>query len=1123
MLRVLLRFAPLALALALSSLAHAAVVGEIKGKVTDEAGKPLAGVTVVVTSPALQGEQAELTDVDGYYQITNLPPGTYVVRFFYENVSKARFERQNVVVSADKTVMVNSKIRTKEAKVETFTITERAPAVDVGTTNVGITLTPEVMKNIPTARNFQGVLALTPGAQQDGMGMGFSGATGLENSYLIDGVNSTGGQYGMVISNLPIDFAQEVQVLTGGYNAEWGRATGGFVNIITKTGSNEFHGGAWMYTSPFAASPTAVEKFGQAVTTTRYGTRACGGNMLVPPGQNTQNNSNGQYCLDFGVDVGGPVVKDKLWFYVAFMPQIAWLGWDRNYRSLVDANQDGVPDLDPKTGGCPAYLKDKDLCRGKPPGQLMEPLSKMNKRQFDTRYNFQTKLTYRMNADNDLNLTLFGSPATSSGFEPNAGTSVFGLGGLERSISEASYDMSLRYLGKFLSRKLQVEAVAAYHRESYSDDPATKDTPSVLHVPTRSLYEYNTSKDMIPAQCQDGSAADKYPGIVNCPVQNFMTGGYDYYDVSQTINRANFMLRVTGYVRAAGHHAIKIGFDPQITTYDNSRSYTGGARYWEYDRTWSTPGGGSATFPTLRTYRQFSTNQTAAHPCANPLGMYDSSTGELLPDKMCVTPVFSTSSKTVEYASFLQDQWSILPNLTLNAGVRWEGFQVIGKEDYKGISIWNNWAPRIGLIYDPTGEGKAKIYGSYGRFFESMPLDINDRAFSAEGFNNERWAYSNAAAMTGACGPYATMDPRTCKPTTLGNGLPGAGGAPTSLYRYPTGGERSTVVPGLKAQRSDEVTIGAQYEVASDLVVGAAYHKRWLGQIIEDISPDYGNTYVIANPGTVDIKAIDNEIASLQNKTDPVSQARLTAMQDLRKVAAGLAKFPKASRDYNAFSLTLAKRFSKTWYLQASYMYARTIGNYPGLYQATNGQADPNITSAFDLKDVLKNMTGPLPQDSPNSILVSGYKTWRLYSKGTLVTGLTFRAQEGTPINVLGTYPGYGQNEVFILPRGAGGRTPWIYTVDLSLRYQQQLSKTMALAISLDLFNLFDLQQVAGVNAGGELYTADNGQPINNGSVADLRHYKNNDGQPAAPYLNFGQATSYQAPFAGRVGLRLTF
>ena len=108
-------------------------------------------------------------------------------------------------------------------------------------------------------------------------------------------------------------------MLTGGYNAEWGRATGGFVNIITKSGSNEFHGSAWIFTGTrFTAIRATVERLNQALTRNVYGSTApCGGNSL---------------CLDLGVDVGGPIVKDKLWFYAAFMPQFTTNRWKRNSR-----------------------------------------------------------------------------------------------------------------------------------------------------------------------------------------------------------------------------------------------------------------------------------------------------------------------------------------------------------------------------------------------------------------------------------------------------------------------------------------------------------------------------------------------------------------------------------------------------------------------------------------------------------------------------------------------------------------------------------------------------------------------------------------------------------------------
>ena len=90
------------------------------------------------------------------------------------------------------------------------------------------------------------------------------------------------------------------------------------------------------------------------------------------------------------------------------------------------------------------------------------------------------------------------------------------------------------------------------------------------------------------------------------------------------------------------------------------------------------------------------------------------------------------------------------------------------------------------------------------------------------------------------------------------------------------------------------------------------------------------------------IVQLEKDIASLQGKTDPASVAALALAQKTLADYKEIGKFPKAKRDYNAFELTIAKRFSKTWYLNASYVYARTIGNYSGLYQATTGQSDPN-------------------------------------------------------------------------------------------------------------------------------------------------------------------------------------
>src|SRR6184192_588727 len=140
----------LLLALALAPRpAYAAVTGSIEGTVTDQAtGKRLAGVTVTVTSPALQGEQTEFTDAGGHYILTELPPGEYLVRFYFSNIN---VERPGVFLQTDKTLSVNVAIPTQRAEVKTYRITEKAPTVDVGNTQQQTAVTNEFVRNTRSA------------------------------------------------------------------------------------------------------------------------------------------------------------------------------------------------------------------------------------------------------------------------------------------------------------------------------------------------------------------------------------------------------------------------------------------------------------------------------------------------------------------------------------------------------------------------------------------------------------------------------------------------------------------------------------------------------------------------------------------------------------------------------------------------------------------------------------------------------------------------------------------------------------------------------------------------------------------------------------------------------------
>jgi Ca-activated chloride channel family protein len=165
--------------------------GVIEGVVKDKtSGEPLAGVTVVVTSPALKQTQTAITDEQGRYKLVGLPTGTYLVSFYYLDVT---IERTNVAVTAGKSAVVAQSIDTHAASGETIQIRSAAPTIDPTSTTQGVTLDKSYTKNIPTGRTFGAVLGAVGGSQKDGYGTSISGATSVQNVYIVQGVNATGG------------------------------------------------------------------------------------------------------------------------------------------------------------------------------------------------------------------------------------------------------------------------------------------------------------------------------------------------------------------------------------------------------------------------------------------------------------------------------------------------------------------------------------------------------------------------------------------------------------------------------------------------------------------------------------------------------------------------------------------------------------------------------------------------------------------------------------------------------------------------------------------------------------------------------------------------------------------
>ena len=299
-----------ALLVSVTAWAQSSTTGIIEGRVRDQAGNAVEGATV--TGIANRSPSAAVTDAQGRYTLANLLPGTYKVRA--EAPNKASVVLDDVRVSIATRTRVD--ITLVAGQTETVTVTAQAPVVDTKSVTTGGTYKVEkFIDQLPVGRNLAATLTLAPGVSSGGgTGAGndsISGSSGLENSYIVDGVNITstgyGGigtynaVYGSLGTGVTYDFLEEVQVKTGGIDVEYGQATGGVVNTVVKTGTNNLSGSVGLYASGVTDSYEQARLFVGAFNPAK-------GNW----------NDNAQY--DLGLSIGGPIVKDKLFYFLAYNP-----------------------------------------------------------------------------------------------------------------------------------------------------------------------------------------------------------------------------------------------------------------------------------------------------------------------------------------------------------------------------------------------------------------------------------------------------------------------------------------------------------------------------------------------------------------------------------------------------------------------------------------------------------------------------------------------------------------------------------------------------------------------------------------------------------------------------------
>ncbi len=1082
-----LGFTTFALVAGVAAHAQSPTTGMVVGTVKDANGAPIAGAQVILSGPAIQGPRTMTTNADGSFRFPLIPSGAgYQIQ-----ASKAGFQasvNKGVSVEAWKSSTSDFKLKSGEvAAVVEVVATQQS--IDTQSVVQATTLTQDSIRQLPLAsREVAGAVFLSPGVVDGGRGAGnpnIGGGTAFENNYIVDGQNVTDPQYGenrTRINNLAVE---SVQVQTGGFEPEYGRATGGVISVVTRTGSNEFK---------FDLEATLMPKSGIAKVQNNA-------DLAFNAARVAQGDTK-----TLALWVGGPIIKDVLWYSLGVSTGVATT--ERSYSQV--------------------YFLDPDQA---PRNPLTQPLAGAD--NVGTNYSLDSKflgitgkLTYALNTDNTIEMGIGRNRQTDD--VNNLGMTFTPLAEVVKVKPQDVDTLSINWRSSLTANWLLDVRAGTYKRKNSQDLTAAQG--GQMFVATGAV-PYLLAGDYL----QDGSGP-VFPAFAARAFPGLQFGGWGFINDSE-LTRKQFTAKGTNFI---GAHTLKYGVDYDETGFKSFSGYTGGAlvtRDYNVDPV-------SGAFISFRDTYRFRLGAGGA-TVYNTTGTTPIVDNVLLPGQG-----LDLDSKTKNLAYFVQDTWQINKNWTVIGGIRIDSQKLYGGDgqEYFKFGASQMTAPRFGVNFDPNGDGKTKLSFAFGRFYETVPMDLNQRAGSIEGFVQFRRTYSGANAI-----PYVFVSPGAgdvfqynAGTGTYNLNTPNAAnGGGTATFRRTIGGEKSLVDPDIKPQSIEEVSLGWEQQLTELWKFGAKWKYRYYKNVVEDFSFDFGTTYLIGNPGQGGLGSV------------PVHVQEYDAPgQDI------YVNFPKPVRDYRELILTLDKaKGNDRWAGNVSLTFASNIGNFAGLDSPLNGQADPNITSTYDLPVLMRNTYGTLPNSPRYNFQASG-----TYDLGMgFVAGGRFIYRAGTAISAVGpdlggviggiwdqTYAGlggpgglygmnageylvfngqflhtgnYGDNEALLEPRGSRGVTPDVTRFDLHLEWSTdfQLITKAKFTAFLDVFNVFNQQMVLTVDQRKQTSTTVAGAIAGADGIATGPINPGFQGVIAVDNPRFLKPTSFQAPRNFAFGVRFSF
>ena len=955
----------------------AAETGGLRISITGAGGKPVAGATVKISSPSSLVTKTVVTEADGSVRVAGLDPATdYRVEVVAPGYTT--FSATDVSVISGANPLVSYSLAGTGAGADSsqrVVVTgSRAVQVDTTSATVGTILNLATVEALPTGRSYQSYLQLVPGVKPSAggnpsskSGVNYSdigGATGTstDNVYILDGVDVTDSNTGTFGSNINSEIIQEQQILTGGIPAEYAGGTGLVSKVITKSGGNEFHGSVNYYFQ---------------------------NDKLVA--DNKHNSASAFSTYDSAVTLGGPIIRDQLWFFGSFQ----------------------------KKG------RDTDVVQSDT-GQFLRTVKRDDKLGF-------MKLTWQPTDNDRITASFFNDPTTISG-----STTPSTLNNRDRSTKQGGDNYKVEYARDM--ENLRLNAYAFRHEgevSNFSADQSTSNTVAycagtacAIRIPALSIAQANLGgfgSDVISTRNRDeiGASGEYFLETASAGTHTFKAGFLksenEYFRDSRVSGpeKATYTSIAAGNAGVTFAQFIGSGWtgSRQIGAVDIPRIITainGSSDKAYFVNLLDTNKDGVVSDPEVRAYK-FSS--TAGNP-GGQVNNYRSREAQAAPYVV----------KATGKAAYLQDTWT-LKQLTVNAGVRAEEW--VHKDSKGAQSAKFKWelAPRLSVVYDPTGEGRSKVWGFLGRYYDPIRTNMSDFAGNLSGPVLEEQVALGDKWLT-----FRTR---------------GGDKTPDAVFS-----------PSTKTPYTDEFMLGYATNIGKDWTVSATYTKRRTRDVLEDYD------LTLYSDATLTAATASEGYAYPGSKYYlPYSYFGYSAKPNSNYVLGTLAG---GKRDYQGIELSFSKAKRDNWMAGGSYTWNQAKGN-------TNSDSNADFQGDWLALDPrAPNAYGPQPGNIKhqakaygayffdNGIELSGVFNWNsgtLYSRTASNSGRNL-PEMGSP------YLDGGVVDTWILPGAIGSQTsPSYYTLDIRAKYVYKLTGSQKIEFFVDVFNLLDKQSVIAVQS----------------------------------------------------------